>query len=175
MERRRGGRAGLPRNHDRLCRDHRVRLDSLIDIGASTVVIWGLTGTGEARQQRALRLIGVAFIALAAYLVVQSAIALATQHRPKDGIAGIVWTGRTGLTAAVMFTLATGKTRAGRGLDNPVLLAEGRVTVVDGLLAIAVLAGLSLDTILGWWWADPLAGLVIVYYAIREALHFFRT
>ena len=146
-------------------------LDSLIEIGASTVVIWELTGTDAARQRVALRLIGWAFVALAAYLLVQSVVALVTSHRPVPGPGGIWW---TGATALVMFTLAAGKWRVGRALENPVLLTEGRVTLIDGILATAVLAGLVLDYAVGWWWADALAGLVIVYYAIREAVHIFR-
>ncbi|MDH2445416.1 cation transporter [Amnibacterium sp. CER49] len=143
-------------------------LDSLIEIGASLVVIWELSGTGERRRRRALRLIAIAFVALAAYLLVQSAVALIAQHHPSDGPAGIVW---TAVTAVVMFALAAGKTRIGRALGNPVLVAEGRVTVVDGVLAVAVLVGLLLDAALGWWWADPLSALVIVGYAVREARH----
>ncbi|MGN6742306.1 MAG: cation transporter [Amnibacterium sp.] len=146
-------------------------LDSLIEIGASVVVLWELSGTGERRQQRALTLIAVAFVALALYLTVQSVLALVAGHRPADGLPGIVW---TGVTAVVMFLLAHGKAVTGRALGNPVLVAEGRVTVVDGLLAVAVLVGLSLDALLGWWWADPLAALVIVGYAIREALHILK-
>jgi divalent metal cation (Fe/Co/Zn/Cd) transporter len=68
-----------------------------------------------------------------------------------------------------MFALAAGKARTGRALGNPVLQTEGRVTLIDGLLATAVLAGLVLNATAGWWWADPLAGLVIVYYGLREA------
>ena len=147
-------------------------LDSLIEIGASTVVIWELTGTGEQRRRIALRLIGIAFVALAAYLTVQSAVALVTQHHPAPGPGGIVW---TGVTALVMFALAAGKTATGRALGNRVLLAEGRVTVVDAVLAVAVLVGVTLDSVLGWWWADPLAGLVIVLYAAREAVQVLRT
>jgi divalent metal cation (Fe/Co/Zn/Cd) transporter len=55
-----------------------------------------------------------------------------------------------------------------RALDNPVLRAEGRATMIDGILATAVLAGLVLNAAAGWWWADPAAGYVLVYYAIRE-------
>jgi divalent metal cation (Fe/Co/Zn/Cd) transporter len=146
-------------------------LDSLIEIGASAVVLWELSGTGEARQRLALRVIGVAFLALAAYLLVQSVGALLGGHRASPSVAGIVW---TGITAAVMFTLAALKTRTGRALRNPVLETEGRVTFIDGLLAVAVLLGIALDLLLGWWWADPLAGLVIVFYAVREALQIFR-
>lgn len=147
-------------------------LDSLIEIGASVVVIWELSGTGEARQRRALRMIGVAFVVLAVYLLVQSAIALLTGHRPSPTYLGVVW---TAITAAVMFLLARGKARTGKALDNPVLTAEGRVTLIDGLLAVAVLLGVSLDLLFGWWWADPVAGLVIVYYAAREAIAIFRS
>jgi len=145
-------------------------LDSLIEIGASTVVLWELSGTGEQRQHRALRLIGVAFIALAVYLLVQSAVALIAQHHPEGSVGGIAW---TAVTAVCMFTLAGLKTRTGRALGNPVLQTEGHVTFIDGLLAVAVLFGVTLNTVFGWWWADPLAGLVIVYYAVREAVEIF--
>lgn len=141
-------------------------LDSLIEIGASIVVIWELSGNGEQRQRRALRLIGTAFVVLALYLAAQSTIALFTAHHPDSSILGIAW---TAITALVMFALAACKARTGRALDNPVLVTEGRVTLIDGLLATAVLAGTSLDAGLGWWWADPIAGYVIVVYAAREA------
>jgi divalent metal cation (Fe/Co/Zn/Cd) transporter len=145
-------------------------LDSLIEIGASTVVIWELSGPGEQRQRRALRLIGWAFTALAAYLLAQSSIVLAAGYHPRHSVAGIVW---TALTAAAMFALAAGKARTGRALDNPVLRTEGRVTTIDGILAVAVLAGLLLNAALGWWWADPAAGYVLVYYAVREVRDIF--
>ncbi len=145
-------------------------LDSLIEIGASTVVLWELSGTGEDRQRRALRLIGGAFLVLAVYLVIQSILVLVTGYRPGHSVLGIVW---TALTAAAMFTLAAGKARTGRALGNPVLMTEGRVTLVDGILAVAVLAGLALNAAAGWWWADPLAALVIVFYALREAREIF--
>jgi divalent metal cation (Fe/Co/Zn/Cd) transporter len=141
-------------------------LDSLIEIGASTVVLWELSGTGEHRQRRALRLIAAAFLALAGYLTVQTSIVMIAGYHARHSTLGITW---TAVTAAAMFILATGKSHTGWALDNPVLVTEGRVTAIDGLLALAVLVGLALNSALGWWWADPLAGLVIVYYALREA------
>lgn len=140
-------------------------LDSFIEIGASTVVIWELSGTGEERQRRGLRLIGCAFAALAVYLLVQSTVVLATGYHPRHSLLGIAW---TAITAAAMFALAAGKARTGRALDNPVLRTEGRVTAIDGILALAVLLGLILNAAAGWWWADPAAGYVLVYYAARE-------
>jgi divalent metal cation (Fe/Co/Zn/Cd) transporter len=145
-------------------------LDSLIEIGASTVVIWELVGTGQARQRRALRLIGYAFAALAVYLLIQSTLVLATGYHPRHSAVGIGW---TAATATVMFALAFGKARTGAALGNPVLSTEGRVTLVDAILAIAVLAGLALNAALGWWWADPAAGYVLVYYAAREVREIF--
>lgn len=145
-------------------------LDSLIEIGASTVVIWELSDAGEDRQRRAVRLIGFAFAALAVYLLVQSTVVLAVGYHPRHSLPGIVW---TAVTAAAMFALAAGKARTGRALDNPVLLTEGRVTTVDGILAVAVLLGLTLNAAAGWWWADPAAGYVLVFYAAREVREIF--
>ncbi|MDX6351076.1 MAG: hypothetical protein QOF84_5866 [Streptomyces sp.] len=140
-------------------------LDSLIEIGASTVVIWELSGSGEDRQRRALRLIGVGFALLALYLLVQSTIVLVTGFHPGHSPLGIAW---TAVTAATMFALAAGKARTGAALNNPVLTTEGRVTLIDALLAATVLVGLLLNSAFGWWWADPAAGYVLVYYAVRE-------
>jgi divalent metal cation (Fe/Co/Zn/Cd) transporter len=145
-------------------------LDSLIEIGASTVVIWELSGAGPARQRRALRLIGCAFAALAVYLLVQSSLVLAADYHPRHSAVGIGW---TALTAAVMFALAFGKARTGAALGNPVLQTEGRVTLIDAILATAVLTGLALNAAFGWWWADPAAGYVLVYYAAREVREIF--
>jgi divalent metal cation (Fe/Co/Zn/Cd) transporter len=141
-------------------------LDSLIEIGASTVVLWELTDVAQERRQRAMRLIEFAFVGLAVYLAIQSTVVLALGFHPRHSPLGIVW---TGVTAGVMFALAAAKADTGAALSNPVLSAEGRITMIDGILATAVLVGLVLNAALGWWWADPLAGYVLVYYAIREA------
>lgn len=145
-------------------------LDSLIEIGASAVVVWELSGAGQDRQRRALRLIGIAFAALAAYLAVQSTWVLIAGFHPRHSPTGIAW---TAITAVVMFGLAYGKAGTGRALGNPVLATEGRVTLIDGILAVAVLAGLVLNAAAGWWQADPAAGYVLVYYAVRECRQIF--
>lgn len=141
-------------------------VDSVIEIGASTVVLWELADVAQNRRRRALRMIGLAFVALSIYLAVQSTVILVVGFRPHHSPLGITW---TAVTALVMFALAAGKAKIGRALDNPVLSAEGRVTMIDGILAGAVLLGLVLNAFAGWWWADPLAGYVILYYAVREA------
>jgi divalent metal cation (Fe/Co/Zn/Cd) transporter len=141
-------------------------LDSLVEIGASVVVVWELTGAGgSVRQGRALRLIGAAFFALAVYIAAQGAYVLVTGARPAHSPLGIAW---TAVTCTAMLALAYGKALTGRALGNPVLTTEGRVTLVDAYLAGAVLIGLVLNAAFGWWWADPVAGFVIVFYGIRE-------
>jgi divalent metal cation (Fe/Co/Zn/Cd) transporter len=145
-------------------------LDSLIEIGASAVVVWELSGTGQARRRLALRLIGVGFAALAVYLLVQSTVVLVTGFHSEHSPLGIAW---TAITAIVMFALAVGKARTGAALGNPVLTTEGSVTSIDGLLAAAVLVGLLLNSLAGWWWADPVAGYVLVFYALREVKEVF--
>lgn len=99
------------------------------------------------------------------YVIVHTSIVLATGYHPDHSPGGIVW---TAVTAAAMFALAAGKARAGAALNNPVLRTEGRVILVDSILAAAVLAGLVLNAALGWWWGDPVAGYVLVFYAVRE-------
>ncbi len=143
-------------------------LDSLIEIFASVVVVWQLTGSDQNRERRALQFIGAAFFALAIYVLVQSGYVLAVQLRPSPSSGGIAW---LALTVVVMLALAYGKRVTGAELANLVLSTEARVTLIDAILAFAVLIGLVLNAVAGWWWADPLAGLVIVYYGVREGLH----
>ncbi|MHB2024676.1 MAG: cation transporter [Mycobacteriales bacterium] len=140
-------------------------LDSLIEIGASTVVIWELTDTQAGRERLALRLIGWLFFAIAAYIAAQATYFLVAGDHPRHSYLGIAWTAATFLA---MLALAHGKAVTGKAIDNQVLCTEGRVTLVDAYLAGAVLVGLVLNTAAGWWWADPAAGYVIVFYGIKE-------
>ncbi len=143
-------------------------LDSLIEIFASVIVVWELTGAGgKDRERKAVRLIGVAFFCLAIYILGQSAYTLISRSHPDTSPGGIVW---LSLTLVVMLLLAWGKKTTGERIHNPVLITEGRVTLIDALLAAAVLVGLILNAAFGWWWADPLAGIVIVYYGFKEGL-----
>lgn len=144
-------------------------IDSVIEMVASTVVIWQLRGVaGDGREGIALRIIAVAFALLAIYIAVQAIVTLAGAAQPRESRVGIAW---LAVTALVMFALAAGKRTTGTELDNPVLLTEGRVTFIDGLLALAVLVGIALNAAVGWWWADPISAFVIVFYGAREAIN----
>ena len=100
--------------------------DSAIEIGASLVVVWELTGAPKKREALGLRLIGYAFLALAVYVTAQAAYTLIGGHHPGHSTLGIAW---TAATCVVMLALARGKSVTGKELENPVLLAEGRVTL----------------------------------------------
>lgn len=139
-------------------------LDSLIEILASTVVIWHLRDLAADRERPALRILGFAFLALAVYVSAAAALTLARHHQPSASPVGIAW---TAVTFAVMVALAVAKRRTRAALGNTVLLTESRVTLIDAWLAAAVLLGLSLN-VAGVVWADPAAGFVIVGYAAKE-------
>lgn len=143
-------------------------IDSLIEIVASLVVVWQLKGVGQRREASALRLISLAFVGLVIYILAQSGHTLLTQTHPGTSVLGVIW---LAATLIAMLLLAWGKQRTGTQLNNPVLITEGHVTLIDAYLAAAVLLGLILNRWLGWWWADPVAGLVIVYYGCRESWH----
>lgn len=143
-------------------------LDSLVEIFASVVVVWHLLGVHRDRERTALRLIGIAFVLLVVYIAAQLAYTVLTQTRPAASVGGMIWTAATFIA---MLLLAYGKRVTGERLGSEVLRTESRVTLVDAYLAGAVLIGLALNAVAGWWWADPLASLVIVYYGIGEARH----
>lgn len=144
-------------------------VDSVIEIVASAVVVWQLRGaTGDGRERVALRIIAFAFALLAVYITTQSAVILASGSHPRSSGAGVAWLAATVL---VMLTLAAGKHRTGAALGNALLITESRVTVIDALLAGAVLLGVALNAAAGWWWADPISALIIVPYGLRETRH----
>lgn len=148
-------------------------LDSGIEIFASLVVVWQLRGDVDVeRERRAEHLIGVAFFALAIYLLGQTIVTLALGVHPDTSTLGIAW---LAATCVVMFSLAAAKARTGRELGNRVLQSEAKVTVVDGSLAAAVLVGLVLNGVLGWWWADVAAGIVVIGYGLQEGRRALRS
>lgn len=147
-------------------------LDSLIEIFASIIVVWQLKGTADAHEeQRAVHRIGVAFFLLAVYIAVQAVVTVALDIQPDASPLGIAW---LAATCVVMLALAAGKATTGARLDNPVLRAEAKVTLVDGALAAGILTGLVLNAAAGWWWADIAAGVILIGYGTREGLHHLR-
>ena len=142
-------------------------LDSVIEFFAAAIVVWQLRGQGEDRETRAVRLIGVTFFALAVYLTVQGLRDLAGHARPEQSTAGL---SVAAAALIVMPLLAVAKRRTGRALGNQTLIADSAESAFCALTSAAALLGVGLNTWLGWWWADPAAGLVIAALAVREGL-----
>jgi len=140
-------------------------LDSAIEIFAAIVVIWQLYGGSEQRKRRALRMISVTFFVLAAYVLIESVRVLVFRVEAEKSVVGMV------LMAAaliVMPLLAWAKRRVGKRLGNPVLMAEATESTLCALLSGGTLLGLVLNATLGWWWADPVAAIVIAVLAVKE-------
>lgn len=140
-------------------------VDAGIEVGSAAVVLWRLDGDGPDRERRALRLIGAGFLALAAWITVESARDLLLGVAPEASPAGLAI---TALSLVVMPLLARAKRRAGRELGSAVVLADAAETRLCVLLSAVVLAGLALNAALGWWWADPLAALAVAGLAVAE-------
>ncbi|MEE8330453.1 MAG: cation transporter [Acidimicrobiia bacterium] len=144
-------------------------LDSIIEVFASSVVVWHelrSDSPGE-RTTRALRLIAVAFFTLAAFLTIVAVIRLVGGAIPDESPIGIAY---LTLTVVVMYTLARMKRSTGKALDSRPLLAEARVTYLDAALAGGIMVALVLFVAFEWWWADPLAALVVAGFAVSEGL-----
>ena len=140
-------------------------LDSVIEFFSAVIVVWHLRG--EDRETRAVRLIGVTFFALAAYLTAESIHDLITRARPGESIAGIAV---SAAALIVMPVLAIAKRRTGQALGNRTLIADSAETAFCAYTSAAALAGVGLNTTLGWWWADPTAALVIAGLAVKQGI-----
>jgi divalent metal cation (Fe/Co/Zn/Cd) transporter len=141
--------------------------DSIIEVFASSVVIWHARTPdhSDGRTPLALRLIAVAFFALGAALLVGATVRLASGVVPDESPLGIAY---LAATVIVMLGLAILKAATGRRLQSKPLLAEARVTYLDAGLAATVLVSLVLNSLFGWWWADPVGAMVVALVAIDE-------
>jgi divalent metal cation (Fe/Co/Zn/Cd) transporter len=142
-------------------------IDSLIEFAAGGVIVWlfsGGRGASESAERRAQQLIAVSFFALSVYVLVESARAFTGAH-PDASWAGI---GLAAVTAPTMPLLARAKHRVGHELDSRATVSEGRQNMLCAYLSVALLIGLGANALLGWWWADPLAGMAIAVIAVRE-------
>lgn len=143
-------------------------LDSAIEVLSAAAVAWQFTRRDPERFERpTLRVIAIAFFALAAYVVITSGFALVTGSEPESSAVGIVL---AAVSVAVMPALSYAERRAGRELGSATAVADSRQTLICTYLSAAVLVGLVLNTWFGWWWADAVAALVIAGFAIREGI-----
>jgi cation diffusion facilitator family transporter len=148
--------------------------DSFIETISGGVLIWRLAGERGGRhddegveriEHRAERLVGISFLLLAVYVAFEAVRALVSAEAPEASPIGI---GLTALSIVVMLWLARAKRQTGEALDSRALIADAQQTYACWYLSITALAGLALNALLGWWWADPIAALGIVLFLVRE-------
>ncbi len=140
----------------------------MVELFASGVVVWHLRHPGRDSDRvtaKALRLVAWAFFVLAAVVTVGAVLALATSSAPDESTLGIAY---LAVTAAVMLALGALKRTTGRRLESEPLAAEARMSIIDAALAVGVLLGLAANALFGWWWADPIAALLVAVAALRE-------
>ncbi|MEV6629172.1 cation transporter [Actinoplanes sp. NPDC051470] len=147
-------------------------LDSFVEVSSALVVIWQFRSrVPENRERLALRLIAVSFFALAAWVTVDAARSLLSAERAETSPVGI---GIAAASVVVMPLLIWVKRRTGRELGSATVVADSMQTMLCTYLSVIVLAGLLLNATLGWWWADPIAALIIAAVAVREGIEAWR-
>lgn len=147
-------------------------LDSTIEVLSAAAVAWQFTRKEPERWEKGtLRVIAVAFFALAGYVTVTSLIALFGQVEVEPSPLGIAI---TALSVVIMPFLSVAERRAGRELGSASAVADSKQTLICTYLSAAVLIGLVVNGLFGWWWADAIAGLVIAGFGVREGLEAWR-
>jgi divalent metal cation (Fe/Co/Zn/Cd) transporter len=149
-------------------------IDSLIEGAAGFVIIWRFSGTrlaSETSERRAQQLIAVSYFVLAAYVSVESVRTLLGGDHPEASWVGIAL---AAVTAPTMPLLARAKRNVGRQLGSSATTSEAQQNMICAYLSVALLVGLGANAVLGWWWADPAAALVIAGIALREGRESWR-
>lgn len=147
-------------------------LDSVVEVLSAAAVAWQFTRRDPERWERGtLRVIAVSFFLLAAYVGVTSVLALVGARDVEHSAVGIAL---TVASVVLMPVLSFAERRAGRELGSASAVADSKQTLICTYLSAAVLTGLLLNSLFGWWWADPLAALVIVVFALREGVEAWR-
>ncbi|WP_067998567.1 cation transporter [Nocardia pseudobrasiliensis] len=147
-------------------------LDSVIEVSSAAAVAWQFSGSDPQRRERvALRVIAFSFFALALYVTVDSIRSLLGGAEPHHSSIGIVL---AAVSLVIMPVLSNAQRRAGRELGSCSAVADSKQTLLCTYLSAVLLAGLLLNSLLGWSWADPLAALVIAAVAVREGREAWR-
>lgn len=155
-------------------------VDSFVETISGAVIIWRLMAETRGQhddeameriEQRAERIVGIAFLLLAAYVGFEAVRALVNQEAPDASPVGIAL---TAVSIVVMLWLARAKRQTGEALGSRAMLADAQQTYACWYLSVVALAGLALNAAFGFWWADPLAALGITVLLVREGLEALR-
>ncbi len=147
-------------------------LDSVIEMSSGAALLWRLrSDVDEARRDRAeavaLRIVGLCFLALAVYVAFDAAKSLYLRERPEESVPGVII---AAASLIVMPWLARAKRRVAAGLSSDAMHADSRQTDICAYLSAILLGGLVLNALLGWWWADPVAGLIMTPIIAKEGV-----
>lgn len=147
-------------------------LDSTVEVISATAVAWQFTGRDhESRERATLRIVAFSFFALAAYVTVESVRTLFGAAEADHSTVGIVL---AAISLAVMPGLSWFERRTGRELGSASVVADSKQTLICTYLSAVLLVGLVLNSLLSWWWADPLAAIAIAGFAVREGVEAWR-
>ena len=144
--------------------------DSAIEVISGAALLWRLYGDAdesrrERIEERALRIVGVSFFILAAYVTYDAVTSLVRREAPDESIVGIVL---AAVSVVVMPLLVRAKRQVARSIGSATLAADAAQTQICTYLSAILLAGLALNAAVGWWWADPIAALVMVPIIVKE-------
>jgi divalent metal cation (Fe/Co/Zn/Cd) transporter len=147
-------------------------IDSFIEVTSGSVLLWRMSVDSdvhlrETNEKRALRFVGACFLLLAAYIAYDSILDLWSKRAPEHSISGIVL---ACVSLVVMPLLSRAKRRVGRAMGSTAMNADAKQTEFCACLSAILLVGLLLNAFLGWWWADPLAALIMVPVIAKEGL-----
>lgn len=143
-------------------------LDSIVEVASGFALLWRFRQKGLAQEEaetRAARLVGLTFFLLAAYVGYIAVSDLWLHRPPRESLAGMIL---AAVSLAVMPILGFAKRRLARNLQSKALAADSQETLLCACLSASLLAGLGLNAWLGWWWTDPVAGLLMVVWMLRE-------
>jgi divalent metal cation (Fe/Co/Zn/Cd) transporter len=146
--------------------------DSIIEVTSGAVLLWRLQAdVDEARRERvegiALRIVGICFLALAAYVSYDSIKSIVSHDPPEESVPGIIL---AIASLIIMPLLWRAKRKVARAINSGALAADAKQTELCTYLSAILLGGLVLNALLGWWWADPIAALVMVPIIVREGI-----
>ncbi len=146
--------------------------DSVVEVFAGGVAIWTLRGKGRTVERKAIRLLGLTFFLLSAYIAVQSSVTLlGSAEEPRQSPIGIALILATIVSMTLLYRAKSG---IAKKLGSSVLRAEAVENLVCDLQDLTVLVGLGLNFFFGWWWADPVSALLLIPFLVREGLGSFR-
>jgi divalent metal cation (Fe/Co/Zn/Cd) transporter len=151
-------------------------IDSFIEVTSGSVLLWRMSVDADVHhrdlnEKRALRIVGVCFLLLASYIAYESALDLWSRRAPEHSIPGIIL---ACVSLIVMPLLSRAKRKVGRGLGSAAMHADAKQTEFCTYLSAILLAGLLFDTLLGLWWADPVAALIMVPIIAKEGIEGFQ-